>query len=284
MALIVVCSAKRSPGVTVSALALTLTWRRRIILAECDPAGGDIAAGFLREIPLADRGLARLGAALRRGRLAEDLWNQLVDLTPGKGTAMTRLVLPGLTEPAQARTWAERDDLREPTGWEQLAQLFRSLESGHSGYDVIADCGRLAVGYPPMPVLAAADVVLLVLRPDLPSIRASAVALPPLHRSVTGPIGLMLVGAGPYGPNECASQLHAPVIAVVPNDPGAAAVLSGGGEHYRGRLLRAAAHAEAAVLRLVATGRAARDGTTSQAVSSGQTNRVAEAREVRNAS
>lgn len=259
MALIAVCSAKSSPGATVTALAFTLSWARRVILAECDPAGGDIAAGFLREVPLADRGLARLGAALRRRRLAEDLWNQLVDLAPGTGTGLTRLVLPGLTEPAQARTWAEQYDPREPTGWEQLAQLFRSLESGSSGYDVIADCGRLAVGHPPIAVLAAADVTLLVLRPELPAIRAAAVALPALQRTASGPIGLVLVGDGPYSSAECASQLHVPVVATLPHDPGAAAVLSNGGQHHRGRLLRAAAHAEAPVWRLVTAGRAARD-------------------------
>ncbi|MEV4199338.1 ParA family protein [Micromonospora globbae] len=259
MALTAVCSAKRSPGATVTALAFTLSWARRVILAECDPAGGDIAAGFLREVPLADRGLARLGAALRRRRLAEDLWNQLVDLAPANGTALTRLVLPGLIEPAQARTWADQYDSREPSGWEQLAQLFRSLESGTSGYDVIADCGRLTAPYPPTPLLAAADVVLLVARPDLPSIRAAAVALPGLQRTATGPVGLVLVGDGAYSSAECAAQLHVPVVATLPHDPGAAAVLSNGGEHHRGRLLRAAARAEAPVWRLVTAGRAAGD-------------------------
>jgi hypothetical protein len=209
VALIAMCSAKRSPGATVAALAFTLSWTRRIILAECDPAGGDIAAGFLREVPLGDRGLARLGAALRRRRLAEDLWNQLVDLAPGTGTALTRLVLPGLTEPAQARTWGERYDPREPTGWEQLAQLLRGLQSATPGYDVVADCGRLAAAHPPTALLAAADVVLLVLRPDLPSIRASAVALPALQRVATGPVGLVLVGDAsgkPCRPPGCGSS------------------------------------------------------------------------------
>jgi hypothetical protein len=272
MAVIAVCSAKRSPGATVSALAFTLSWSRRLILAECDPAGGDIAAGFLREVPLADRGLAQLGASLRRRRLAEDLWTQLVDLAPCKDTELTRLVLPGLTEPAQARTWAEQYDPGQPTGWEQLAQLFRSLETGTSGYDVIADCGRLAAAHPPTAVLAAADVVLLVLRPDLPSIRSSAAALAALHRAGTGPVGLVTVGDGAYSAKECASELRTPLVAALPDDPSAAAVLSNGGEHHRGRLLRAAAHAEAEVWRMVTAGRAARDGHAGRHI---------EAREVR---
>src|SRR5204862_7128356 len=76
MALIVLCSAKAAPGVTVTALAFTLTWNRPLILAECDPAGGDIAAGYLREVRLDGRGLGRLTASLGRRRLAEDLWTQ----------------------------------------------------------------------------------------------------------------------------------------------------------------------------------------------------------------
>jgi hypothetical protein len=270
MVLIAVCSAKRSPGATVTALAFTLAWRRRMILAECDPAGGDIAAGYLREVPLGGRGLGQLGAALRRRRLAEDLWNQLVDLAPGRDTSLTRLVLPGLAGPAQARTWADRFDAQQPTGWAQLAELFRGLDAGGPGYDVVADCGRLAAAYPPTAVLAAADVTLLVLRPDLPSIRASAVALPALHHTATGPVGLVLVGHGPYSAKDCAAQLLTPVVATLPHDPGAAAVLSNGGEHHRSRLLRAAAHAESQVWQLAGAGSPARGGPARRTVRPGE--------------
>jgi len=244
------CSGKGSPGVTVTALACLLSWRRRLILAECDPAGGDITAGYLREIPLAGYGLAQLTASLARQRLAEDLWGQLVDLAPGPGTAMTRLVLPGLTDPAQATGLA--------TGWAQLARLFRDLESdGSGGFDVIADCGSLSTAHSPMPVLAAADVVLLVLRPTLRSIRSSAAALAALARANTGPVGLVIVGDGGYSAKEIALELRTPLAAVMPHDPGTANVLSNGGEYHRGPLLRAAARAEAPVRQLAAAGRAA---------------------------
>ena len=42
MALFALISAGGSPGVTTSALALTLGWPSRVILAECDPSGGDV--------------------------------------------------------------------------------------------------------------------------------------------------------------------------------------------------------------------------------------------------
>jgi len=256
MALIAVCSAKGSPGTTVTALACTLSWTRRVILAECDPAGGDIAAGYLRELPLGERGLAQLTASVHRRRLAEDLWTQLVDLAPGKATAMTRLVLPGLSDPAQAAGAAP--------GWDQLAHLFRSLEAGDSGFDVIADCGRLAAPYPPKPLLTAADVVLLVLRLTLPSIRASAAGLAALRRDGVDQIGLVTVGDGAYAGKEVALQLRAPVLAALPDDPGTATVLSNGGERHRGRLLRATARAEADIWQMITAGRAARNGRTAR--------------------
>jgi hypothetical protein len=256
MALIAALSGKGSPGTTVTALACTLSWTRRIILAECDPAGGDIAAGYLREVPLGERGLAQLTASAHRQRLAQDLWAQLVDLAPGKDTAMTRLVLPGLSDPAQAAGVA--------LGWEQLAHLFRSLEAGTSGYDVIADCGRLTTAYPPKPLLAAADVVLLVLRLTLPSIRSSAAALAALRRDGVDRVALVTVGDGAYAPKEVALEFRAPVVAALPDDPGTAAVLSTGGERHRGRLLRAATRAETEVWQMINAGRAARDGRSAR--------------------
>lgn len=260
MAVLAFCSAKHSPGVSVTTLACTLTWTRPVILAECDPAGGDIAAGYLREVRLDGLGLGRLTASLHRRRLAEDIWTQMVDLAPGEDTAMTRLVLPGLSDPAQAARWAERHTPGEPTGWEQLAQLFRSLERGSTGFDVIADCGRLAVEHPPTPMLAAADVVLLVLRPTLPAVRAAAVALSTLTTPGAAPVGLITVGDGVYSGKELALELRTPVLAAMPDDPGTAAVLSNGGERRHARLLRAAARAEPQVWQVIDAGRAARKG------------------------
>ena len=261
MAMIVLCSAK-SAGVTVTALAFTLTWNRRIILAECDPAGGDICAGYLREVQLDGRGLGRLTASLARGRLGEDLWTQLVDLAPAERTAMTRLMLPGLSDPAQAAAWTERRTPGQPSGWEQLATLLRSTEGGSTGYDAIVDHGRLSTANAPTPLLAAADAVLLVLRPTLPALRAAAVAVAGLARPGAAPVGLVTVGEGAYGSKELALELRTPVVAAMPDDPRTADVLSTGGERHHGRLLRAAARAEAQVWQMVEAGRAARTGHT----------------------
>ena len=70
MTVVALTSAKGSPGVTTTALGLATAWpsvhpNRRVLLAEVDPAGGDIAAGYLRGEAQAGRGLLALAAAAR---------------------------------------------------------------------------------------------------------------------------------------------------------------------------------------------------------------------------
>ena len=70
MSLVALVSAKGSPGVTTTALALAGTWpeNRRVLLAELDPAGGDLAPRFGLH---ADPGVVQLGSAFRRKRQPE---------------------------------------------------------------------------------------------------------------------------------------------------------------------------------------------------------------------
>ena len=66
MSLYALVSPGGAAGCTTTALAVTLTWPKPVILAECDPAGGDILAGlFAGHLP-APRGL--LGVAFEAGR------------------------------------------------------------------------------------------------------------------------------------------------------------------------------------------------------------------------
>jgi Mrp family chromosome partitioning ATPase len=251
MALIAMCSAKGSPGVTTTALALALGWQRRVLLAECDPAGGDLAAGFLREVPLGGRGLDRLTSALARQPLTDGmLWNELVDLTPGGDSAMTKLLLPGLADPAQAAIWAEPQRRGQAAGWEQLAARLPLIRDGVEEYDVIADCGRLAVAYPSTPLVARADLVLLVLRPTLVSACAASAALQHLLQPGRPPVGLVTVGDGSYGTKELALELRTPVVAALPADSRSADALSSGSAPRHGRLLRAAGRTEPAIRRM----------------------------------
>jgi hypothetical protein len=225
-----------------------MTWTTPVIVAECDPAGGSVLAGFLRGQLSADRGLVPLAVAeLRSERLAVDFWRHLVDFDP---PAQQRLLLPGITEPAQAGSL-------EPI-WARLATFFASLETRHN-YDVLADCGRIATPHPPSPLLYQADVVLLLVRPQLPSISATAAAIrtlrPALAEHGSGPdtLGLVVVGKGTYQPTEIAKQLGTPVVVTLPDDARSANALSFGGAVRKSwPLLRRTAASEEAIRAIVA--------------------------------
>lgn len=220
MAVFALCSAKGSPGVTTAALALTLTWPGRCVLAECDPSGGSVQAGYLAGALPADRGIRELAvAALRDQDLSQIWWGQLVDLRPPH---RHRLLLPGITDPVQSGA------LRPV--WDRLGEFFARLADGRPGYDVIVDCGRLAAPNPPWPVLARADTVLLALRPTLPGLAGAVPGLRALHSQPTGGrLGLLVTGPGDQPVRTVARQLHHPVLARLPDDPRTAAVLSHGG-------------------------------------------------------
>lgn len=231
-------SAKGSPGVTVTALAWTLAWSGRSLLAECDPAGGDILAGYLQgELP-AERGLAELAVAELRGRLSEEFWSQLVDLDAPR---RERLLLPGLTDPAQAATVA--------SVWQPIAEQLRTAEET-DGYRVLVDCGRLTTPHFGWPLLAAAELVLVVVRGTLPSLSAALPAIRSLRQELASrpEVGLLLIDSGPYRAPEVARRLDAEVVACLPDDPRAAWRLSFGGlVPRRSPLVRAAAAAQARV-------------------------------------
>jgi len=151
MALIVIAADKGAPGVTTTALALAAVWPRPVLLAECDPSGGDLVYRF----PAADggsldprRGLVTLAVAARRGLQPGQLWEHTQKMAGGLD------VLTGVTNAEQGAGLS--------TLWGPLGGLFAGL----SGGDVIADCGRLGADGPQYDLVAQAAVVLLVTRPD----------------------------------------------------------------------------------------------------------------------
>ncbi|WP_157250578.1 hypothetical protein [Nonomuraea typhae] len=152
MALIVLAADKGAPGVTTAATALAAVWPRPVLLAECDPAGGDLAY----RLPGADggvlnpgKGLLSLGAVARRGIEPAQIHEHTQKIVGGLD------VLAGLTHGEQAGglTWL----------WGPLG---RSL-AGIPGADVIADCGRLGT-YPHVnDLIAEAALTVLLTRPSL---------------------------------------------------------------------------------------------------------------------
>src|ERR1019366_2322664 len=98
MALIAVAADKGAPGVTTASVALAAVWPRPVLLAECDPAGGDI----VYRLPGADgmrldprRGLLSLAVAARRGLQPDQVWEHAQKLHGGLD------VLAGVTSAEQ---------------------------------------------------------------------------------------------------------------------------------------------------------------------------------------
>ena len=152
MALVAVASDKGSPGVTTASVVLAAVWPRPVLLAECDPAGGDLVYRF----PAADgsqlnpgRGMLSLAVAARRGLRPEQIWEHTQTLHGG---------LAVLTGVSTAEQGAGLDPLWAPVG-AMLAQLPHG--------DVIADCGRIGVEGPHHDLLAQAAAIILITRHDL---------------------------------------------------------------------------------------------------------------------
>lgn len=148
MGLISVASAKGSPGATTTALLLGALWPRPVVVAECDPGGGDIAM----RMPAAEggvldpeRGLLSLAAAGRKSMYPELVLQHAQTIAGGLE------VLVGVRVPEQAVALNQQ--------WAQFGPLFAGLE----GRDVIADLGRVGATTPQNSLLeSSSDVVLVV--------------------------------------------------------------------------------------------------------------------------
>lgn len=165
MGLIAVAADKGAPGVTTTALALTAVWPRPVLLAECDPAGGDLAFRF----PSADgqrldprRGMLSLAVSARHGLQPGQVWEHTQKLYGGID------VLLGVTNADQGASLS--------AFWGQLGRVLAGIPQA----DVFADCGRLGADGPVTDLLAEASQVLLLTRAEVGEIirlRDRAVAL-----------------------------------------------------------------------------------------------------------
>lgn len=243
--MVVLASAKGSPGVTTTAVALAATapaGHRQAVL-ELDPSGGDLGPAFGLA---AEPGLVSLASAARRDHRPGLVWEHLQQLRGGLAVvaapagaeqaatavdvllaspALRTLHHPGQGHPRAGNEEAERAD-------EHVAAQVR--EGG-----LWVDAGRL----PPRLIrgtgitrlLGQADIVLLVVRNDSAGIAHAAARLASVSSAVgegsadsaAGVLRLLLVGSGGYPTAEVAQALGTPVAGTLPWDPRAAAVLAG---------------------------------------------------------
>ena len=246
MSIVVLASGKGSPGVTTTALALTLTWpladpvastgngdggdtasgrasrapldgTARVCLVDGDLAGSGIAPGYLRGGVPDGGGL--VGYAIRGGLTGHARPRSLALEESGR-----RTVLLGLTDPAQARSVAP-----------VLRRAIEDLDGDDT--DVVVDLGRLVT---PGEADAVADVVrdadlaLVVCRSTLASVSSARHVAARFRSLTTRPesrprVGAVVVGAGrPYPSRDVARGVGVDVAAEIAWDPDAAAVLSDG--------------------------------------------------------
>jgi hypothetical protein len=238
-----------APGVTSSALALLRTWPLeegwQVLLAECDPDGGAVLPGALQGRLPADRGLRHLAVSSRRqGQdLVAAFWTHLIALSDPSDAqgARRRMLLPGLTDPAQAASLT--------AVWAQLADLFTAIEAHRT--DVLVDLGRSGAFGPSGVLALKADTVLVVVRGTLRGLHAASSRVAALRRRMEGEggrgasgLGILLVTEGAYAAREVEQELGVPVVMTLPYAPKEAAVLSDGAAESakfgRSDLMRAA--------------------------------------------
>ena len=210
MSVVALGSLKASPGVTSAVLALGHVWPRSrpIILADCDPAGGDLSQRL---------GLPADGGILAYAADGSSLFHEYA-LRPFLAPAGELSVLAGHPSGTQSRNLLG------------LVSDSLPVALAASGADVLVDCGRLSPCSPALPVARAADRLLLVVRPVAEELRRLE------HDAIecTGRTPeLLLVGrsgprTGRYSPREVSDALGLPVLGVLEDDRiGAAALVAG---------------------------------------------------------
>lgn len=246
--LITFWSAKGSPGVTTSVLALATQWPRTAIAVDLDPQGGDVLAGVGGGRHPAQHGIVELLVDARTTSLLAAISRQVIRPAPHGP-----LVVAGFGAPGQAV------DLP----WEALARQLADLP----GADVLADCGRFTLGHPIATVLHHSDLAVLVTGSSLRAARAAARTLPPIRRelarpSSAEPLTMVVVEPDlPYTADEIAAGCAIDLAGTLPRDCAAAAVWSDGAQPGRGlrrsRLQRSALELARALADRAAAGRAA---------------------------
>jgi len=227
MALIAIASDKGAPGVTTTALALASVWPRPVLLAECDPGGGDVAYRFpgAAGSNLDPRlGVLSLAVAARRGIAPNQVWEHVQKLYGGLD------VLAGVTNAEQG---AGLNLL-----WGQIGRVLTNVPQA----DVIADCGRLGADGPVYDLLAEAATVLMVSRTELADVirlrdraAAFAAAMDSRGRRGFGATVLFVADRKKHSSVHAdvdhvlkQSNIPAVILGAIADDPKGAALFNGG--------------------------------------------------------
>jgi MinD-like ATPase involved in chromosome partitioning or flagellar assembly len=182
------CSAKHSPGVTTSALALLTALGPEGLLIEADPAGGDLAPTLQLSTEV---GLLSAHAAMRNGNRAS--------LTDHLQLHQGRQLLIGPTDPNQMTNVLSRTGIA-------LVELASEIAD-----TVLVDLGRLP-HQGVHPLVNHVDQMVVVLRPTLNAVDHLRNRLGDLPDSTQ----ILVVGSTPYKPVEVAEALNRSLNGVLP--------------------------------------------------------------------
>lgn len=205
-----VVSAKGSPGVSTTALALcaAVDPAATRLLVELDPSGGSIECWTG---PVGEPGLIQLANGLRRGVGPEALLTHAVAIAAG----VWAVLAPAAGALAEATVAASGD---------RLVPALATVPG-----TVVVDGGRWSRSQPTASRLAGCDVVAVVCRPTVAGVEAARWLIDPLAATVSAPVVLVLVGDRPYGPEEVADAVGVPVVGALAWDPrGVTALLTAG--------------------------------------------------------
>ena len=230
--LIIVVSAKGSPGVTASTLALGAVWPRTAIVVDVDPQGGDVLVGVGGGRNAAGRGIVEVLVEARHGDLLAALGRHVIRPVPH-----SPLVLAGFGAPGQAAT----------VPWAPLADVLAGLPDT----DVLADCGRYHPGHPITALLRRSRFTVVVTGSSLRAARATARVVAQLRAELSlapdddESLGLLVVGPDrPYSVDEIEDGCQAEMVGTLPHAPQVARVWTDGahpGRSFRRSALHRAA-------------------------------------------
>ena len=212
-------SARHSPGVTTSVLALAAAWPadRRVLVVEADPAGGDLICHFRL---LVEPSLLSLAAAGRNEVTPDDVWEHAQQL-PGASQ------VSAVVAPVDPRQVAAALVTLTRAGFDQVL--------AHLDADVLIDVGRLDPDSAALELFVAAPMRVLVGRPTLNQADHLQLRSALLASQAVSPVHLLVVGEGNWTPEELArSTGSASVIGTLPEDPRGANAVTAQGRGVRG--------------------------------------------------
>ena len=221
MSVVAFFSAKGAPGVTTAAMLAASLWPRPVLLADCDPGGGDV--GLRLPAPdgrplTPDRGLLSLLPVARRALAPAALLDHTQQVLGGGE------VLVGVSGPEQTNAGG-------PV-WDAIATAFTRAPER----DVVVDVGRLDARSPVLPLVTGADIALCVVGSSLSSAYLTRARLRTLVPALGGALGPKLALLVRAESDAEARDTAAPIIEEFPetvvlghlrHDPAGAGIFEG---------------------------------------------------------